>query len=79
MNVMLDFSFLRTEHSVKLHVCFFQVDSKVISFEIKRGKKAHITLTVKSQILLFTCTTLLRMSQVTSPYCRFKILRVNEF
>jgi len=41
MNVMLDFSFLRTEHSVKVHVCFFQMDSKVISFEIKRGMKAH--------------------------------------
>jgi len=41
MNLMLDFSFLRAEHSVKLHVCFFQMDSEVISFEIKRGMKAH--------------------------------------
>ena len=41
MNLVSDFSFLTAEHSVKVRVCFFQMDSKVISFEIKRGMKVH--------------------------------------
>jgi len=41
MNLMSDFSFLRAEHSVKERYHFFQMNSKVISLEIKRGLKAH--------------------------------------
>jgi hypothetical protein len=41
MTLMSDFSFLRAEHSMKEHVRFFQMDSKVISFEIKRGMGVH--------------------------------------
>lgn len=41
MNFMSNFSFLRAEHSVKEHVRFFQMDSKVTSFEIKRGMRVQ--------------------------------------
>jgi len=41
MNLMSDFSFLRAGLSVKFHVRFFQMNCKVISFEIKRGMKVH--------------------------------------
>jgi len=41
MNLMSEFSFLKAENSVTEHVHFFQMDSKVISSEIKRGMKAH--------------------------------------
>jgi len=41
LNVMSDFSFLRAELSVKVHVRFSQMGSNVISFEIKRGMKGH--------------------------------------
>ena len=32
---------LRAELSVKVQLCLFQTDSKVMSLEIKRGMKAH--------------------------------------
>ena len=41
MNLMSNFSFLRAELSVKVHVRFSQMDSKVIRFEIRRGMKGH--------------------------------------
>ena len=41
MNSISNFSFLRAEISLKLHVHSSQMDSKVIRFEIRRGMKVH--------------------------------------
>jgi len=40
-NSMSNFSFLRVGLSVKVHVHFSQMGSKVISFEIEKGVKGH--------------------------------------